>query len=36
MPALTFVIESVNSVDRGTLVIASQKEEVLGVLDLVG
>ena len=33
--SLTFVIESINTVDLSTLVIASQKEEVLWVLDFV-
>ena len=33
---LTFVVESVNSVDRGALVVPSQQEEVLRVLNLVG
>ena len=32
---LTLVIESINTVDLSTLVIASQKEEVLLKLDLV-
>lgn len=34
--ALALVVEAVDSIDRGTLVISSQQEEVLGVLDLVG
>jgi hypothetical protein len=34
--ALALVIESINTVDRGTLVVSTQDEEVLGVLDLVG
>ena len=29
---LTFIIEAVDSVDRGALVVPSQQEEVLGVL----
>ena len=33
---LTLVVESVDSVDAGTLVVSSEDEEVLGVLDLVG
>jgi len=33
--ALTFVVKSVDAVDAGTLVIATQHEEVLRVLDLV-
>ena len=36
MSALTFIVESVNTVDGGTLVITSQQEKVLGVLNLVG
>lgn len=31
----TFVIETVNSVDAGALVVATEDEEVFGVLDLV-
>jgi hypothetical protein len=34
--ALALIIETVDTVDRGTLMVASQDEEVLGVLDLVG
>ena len=34
--SLTFVIESIHSVDLAALVIASQQEEVLLVLHLVG
>ena len=34
--SLAFVVESVNSVDGPALVVASQQEEVLRVLDLVG
>jgi hypothetical protein len=30
------VVESVNAVDRGALVVATEDEEILGVLDLVG
>lgn len=33
---LTLVVEAVDAVDGGTLVVAPQQEEVLGVLDLVG
>jgi len=36
VPSLALVVEAVDSVDAGALVVASQKEEVLGVLDLVG
>jgi len=32
---LTLVVEAVDAVDGGTLVVASQQEEVLGVFDLV-
>ena len=31
----TFVVESVNSIDGGALVVASEEEEVLGMFDLV-
>lgn len=34
--ALTLIIEAIDAVDAGTLVVAPQQEEVLGVLDLVG
>ena len=33
---LAFVIESINSVDRGALMVASQQEEIFRVLNLVG
>lgn len=33
---LTFVVEAVDAVDGGALVVPPQKEEVLRVLDLVG
>lgn len=33
---LAFVVEAVDAVDGGALVVAAQDEEVLGVLDLVG
>jgi hypothetical protein len=33
--SLALVIETINTVDGGTLVVATQNEEVLGVLDLV-
>ena len=36
VPALALVVEAVDAVDRGALVVASQDEEILGVLDLVG
>jgi hypothetical protein len=32
---LTFVVETVDSVDTGALVVASEDEEVFGVFDLV-
>ena len=35
VPAFAFVVETVDSIDLRTFVIASQKEEVLGILDLV-
>lgn len=34
--ALALIVETVDTVDGGTLVVAPQDEEVLGVLDLVG
>lgn len=34
--AFAFVVEAVDAVDGGTLVIAAQQKEVLWVLDLVG
>jgi hypothetical protein len=33
--ALALVVEAVDAVDGGTFVVASEDEEVLGVLDLV-
>lgn len=33
---LTFIIKAIYPVDGGTLVITSQKKEILGVLDLIG
>ena len=36
VPPLALVVEAVDPVDRGALVVAAQDEEVLGVLDLVG
>ena len=35
-PRRTLVVEAVDPVDRGALVVAAQQEEVLGVLDFVG
>ena len=34
--ALALIVETVYAVDRGALVVPSQEEEVLGVLNLVG
>lgn len=34
--SLALVVEAVDTVDGGTLMVAAQNEEVLGVLDLVG
>ena len=34
--SLALVVEAIQLVDSGTLVVASKKKEVLGVLDLVG
>lgn len=36
VPALALIVETIDTVDGGTLVVAAQDEEVLGVLDLVG
>ena len=36
VPALAFIVEAVDAVDRAALVVASEEEEVLRVLDLVG
>lgn len=33
--ALALIVETVDTVDRSTLVVSTQNEEVLGVLDLV-
>ena len=35
VPAFAFVVETVDSINLCALVIASQKEEVLGILDLI-
>lgn len=34
--ALALIVETIDTVDRGALVVTTQDEEVLGVLDLVG
>ena len=34
--SLALVVEAVDTVDRGTLVVTAQNEEILGILDLVG
>lgn len=34
--ALALIVEAIDTVDGGTLVVTTQDEEVLGVLDLVG
>jgi hypothetical protein len=36
VPSLALIIEAVDPVDGGALVVTAQDEEVLGVLDLVG
>jgi hypothetical protein len=36
VPTLALIVETIDTVDGGALVVASQDEEVLGVLDLVG
>ena len=36
VPSLALVVEPVNTVDGGTLVVTSENEEVLGIFDLVG
>lgn len=33
---LTFIVEAVNSIDRGALVVAAEDEEVLRVFNLIG
>jgi hypothetical protein len=33
---LTLIVEAVDTVDRGALVVTTEDEEVFGVLDLVG
>ena len=33
---LAFVVETVNTVNRGTLVVSSKNEKVFGIFDLVG
>lgn len=34
--SLALIVETIDTVDRGTLVVTTQDEKVLGVLDLVG
>jgi len=36
VPALALVVETIDTVDGGALVVASEQEEVLRVLNLVG
>ena len=36
VPSLALIVETVDTVDRGALVVTSQDEKVLRVLDLVG
>lgn len=36
VPAFTFIVEAIDTVNRCALVITPQNEEVLGILDLVG
>ena len=36
VPSLALIVEAVDAVDRGALVVTSQDEEVLRVFDLVG
>jgi hypothetical protein len=36
VPSLAFVVEAVDAVDGGALVVATENKEVLGILDLVG
>ena len=36
MKILTLIVEAVDSVDAGALVVAAQQKEILRVLDLVG
>ena len=33
---LTFIVEAVDAVDAGALVVSAQQEEVLGIFDFVG
>ena len=33
---LALIVKSINAIDRGTLMVSSQKEEVFWVLDFVG
>ena len=36
IPALALIVETINAVDRSALMVATENEKVLGVLDLVG
>ena len=36
VPSLALIVEAVDTVDGGTLVVSSENEEILRVFDLVG
>ena len=36
VPSLTLVVETVDSVDGGALMVSAKNEKVLGILDLIG
>ena len=36
IPSLALIVETVDTVNRGTLMVSSQYEEILRVLDFVG
>jgi hypothetical protein len=36
VPSLALVVEAIDAVDGGALMVAAEDEEVLGILDLVG
>ena len=36
IPSLTLIVETIDTVNRSTLMVSSQYEEIFGVLDFVG
>lgn len=36
MPSLTLIKEPIDPIDAGTLMVSSEEEEILRILDLIG